>query len=160
MIPLKCLSNFWKTLEMALINCETNLILTWSANCVITNAAVNRGTTFVISDTKLYVAVVTLLTQDNVKLLQQLKSGFKRTIYCNRYHSKREPLNPPNPCLDYLIDPIYQGLNILVVFPFNTLDDRTGNSRYYVPTVKVEGYNVMVDGKNVFDPPIKNKLKT
>ena len=145
---------------MALINCETNLILTWSANCVITNAAVNRGTTFVISDTKLSVANVTLLTQDNAKLLQQLKSGLKRTIYCNRYHSKREPLNTPNPCLDYLIDSIYQGLNILLLLPFNTLDDRTGNSRYYVPTVKVEGYNVMVDGKNVFDQPIKNKLKT
>ena len=61
---------------MPLINCEINLILTWPANCVIVSTAVaNQGATFAITDTKLYVAVVTLSTQDNVKLLDQLKSG-------------------------------------------------------------------------------------
>ena len=81
MVPLKYLSNFWRTLEMPLINCEVNLILTWSANCVIvsTNVA-NQSATFTITETKFYVPVVTLSTQDNVKLLTQLKSGFKRTI--------------------------------------------------------------------------------
>ena len=81
MVPLKYLSNFWRTLEMPLINCEVNLILTWSANCVIvyTNVA-NQGATFEITETNLYVPVVTLSTQDNAKLLSQLKSGFKRTI--------------------------------------------------------------------------------
>ena len=81
MVPLKYLSNFWRTLEMALINCEVNLILIWSANCVIvyTNIAY-QGATFEITETKLYVPVVTLSTQDNAKLLQQLKSGFKRII--------------------------------------------------------------------------------
>ena len=66
---------------MPLINCKVNLILTWSANCVIvsTNVA-NQGATFTITETKLYVPVVTLSTQDNAKLLPQLKSGFKRTI--------------------------------------------------------------------------------
>ena len=77
MVPLKYLSNFWRTLEMPLINCEVNLILTWSANYVIvsTNVA-NQGATFTITKTKLYVPVVTLSTQDNAKLLTQLKSGF------------------------------------------------------------------------------------
>ena len=86
MVPLKYLSNFWRTLEIPLINCEINLILAWSANCVIvsTNVA-NQNATFAITDTKLYVPVVTLLTQDNVKLLQQLKSGFKRVINWNKY---------------------------------------------------------------------------
>ena len=81
MIPLKYLINFWRTLEMPLINCEINLTLTWSTNCVIisTNVA-NENATFEVTDTKLYVPVVTLSTQDNSKLRQQLTSGFKRVI--------------------------------------------------------------------------------
>ena len=77
-VPLKYLSNFWRTLEMLLINCEVNLILTWSKDCVITNS--EGEAKFAITETKLYVPVVTLSTQDNAKLLQQLKSGFKRAI--------------------------------------------------------------------------------
>ena len=77
-VPLKYLSNFWRTLEMPLINCKVNLILTWSKDCVITNS--NGVGKFAITETKLYVLVVTLSRQDNAKLLQQLKFGFKRTI--------------------------------------------------------------------------------
>ena len=79
--PLKYLSNFWRTLEMPLINCEVNFVLTWSANCVIiyTNVA-NQIPTFTITETNLHVPVVTLSTQDNVNLLAQSKSGFKRRI--------------------------------------------------------------------------------
>ena len=78
---------------MPLINCELNLILTWSADCVIiyTNAA-NQVPTFVITEINFYVPVVTLSTQDNAKLLSQLKSGFKRTISWNKYLSKPELL--------------------------------------------------------------------
>ena len=78
MVALKYLSNFWRTLEMPLINCEINLDLNWSKNCVI--EANNVSTTFSITDTRIYVPVVTLSTQDNAKLLEELKSGFKRTI--------------------------------------------------------------------------------
>ena len=84
-VPLKYLSNFWRTLEMPLINCEVNLILTWSKDCVITNST--GAGKFKITETKLYVPVVTLSTQDNAKLLQQLKSGFRRTINWNKYQS-------------------------------------------------------------------------
>ena len=73
MALLKHLSNFWRTLEMPLIYCEINLFLTWSTNCVISNAVSNHGATFVITDTHPYLPIVTLLTQDNVKLLQQMK---------------------------------------------------------------------------------------
>ena len=78
MVPLKYLSNFWRTLEMPLINCEIKLILTWSSTCVIvsTNNA-NQNDTFPMTDTKLYVPVVTLSTQENAKFLQLLKPGFK-----------------------------------------------------------------------------------
>ena len=74
-VPLKYISNFRRTLEMPLINCEVNLILTWSKDCVITNST-GEGK-FAITETKLYVPVVTLSTKDNAKLLQQLKSGLK-----------------------------------------------------------------------------------
>ena len=84
-VPLEYLSNSWRTLEMPLINCEVNLILTWSKNCVITNST-GEGK-FAITEAKLYVPVVTLSTKDNAKLLQQLKSGFKKTISWNNYES-------------------------------------------------------------------------
>ena len=81
MIPLKYVSNFWRTLQITLNNCKIYLILTWSTNCVIVSTdAGNQNATFEISDTKLYVLVVTFSTQDNSKLLQQLQSGFKRVI--------------------------------------------------------------------------------
>ena len=70
MVPLKYLSNFWRPLEVPLINCEVNLILTWSSTCVITDS--NGTGTFAITDTKLYIPVVTLSTQKNTKFLQQL----------------------------------------------------------------------------------------
>ena len=84
MVPLKYPSNFWRTLEMPLINCEIELILTWSRNCVIiyTNAN-DQVPTFTITETNLYVRIVTLSTQDNEILLPQLKSGFKRKISWN-----------------------------------------------------------------------------
>ena len=84
MVLLKYLSNFWRTLEMPLINCEVNLTLTWSSTCLITNST--GAGTFAITDTRLHVPVVTLSTQENTKLLQQLKSGFKRVINWNKYY--------------------------------------------------------------------------
>ena len=108
MAPLKYLSNFWRTLEMPLINCEVNLILMWSSTCVITDS--NGAGTFAITDTKLYVPVVTLSTQENTKLLQQLKSGFKRVINWNKYLSKPESFRR-NANLNYLVEPSFQGIN-------------------------------------------------
>ena len=115
MVPLKYLGNFWRTLEMPLINCVINFILTWSTNCVIvpTNVA-NQNGTFKITDTKLYVSVVILSTQDNSKLIQQLKSGFKRVIDWNKHLSKPELLRR-NPNLNHLVEPSFQGVNRLFV---------------------------------------------
>ena len=89
MVPLKYLSNFWRTLEAPLINCEVEFILTWSVGCVIiyTDLA-NQNPTFTATETTLYVSVVTLSTQDNAKLLPQWKSGFKRTTNWNKYLPK------------------------------------------------------------------------
>ena len=81
MVPLKYLSNFWRTLEMPLISCEVNFILTWSPTCVINNST--DAERFTKTDTKLYAPIITLLTQDNSKLLRQLKSSFKKAINWN-----------------------------------------------------------------------------
>ena len=104
MVPLKYLSNFWRTLEIPLVNCEVSLTLTWSPNCVITNST-GEGK-FKIADTNLYVPVVTLSTKDNEKFLEQLKSGFKRVINWNKYLSISELLRQ-NPNLNCLIDPSF-----------------------------------------------------
>ena len=135
MVPLKYLSNFWRTLAMPLINCGVDRILTWSADCVIicTDVA-EQNPTSTITETNLYVPAVTLSTQDNAKLLPQLKSGFKRTISWNKYLSKPELL-PQNPNLNNLIEPSFQGVNRLFVLAFENDEQRISNKRYYLPNV-------------------------
>ena len=160
MVPLKYLSNFWRTLEMPLINCEVNLILTWSSRCVLIATNIpNQNATSAITDTKLYVPVVTLSTQENTKFLQQLKSGFKRVINWNKYLSKPELL-AQNPNLNHLVEPSFQGVNRLFVLAFENDDHRTSDDRYYLPTVEIKDYTVMINGENFFDKPIKNNKVT
>ena len=157
MVPLKYLSNFWRTLEMALINCEVKLISAWSSTCVITNST--SAETCAIRDTKLYVPVVPLSTQDNSKLLQQLKSDFKRTVNWNKYLSKPE-LIAQNQNLNHLVEPNFQGVNRLFVLGFENDIQRTLHSGYYLPNVEIKDYNIMINGEDFFDQPIKNKKVT
>ena len=126
-VPLKYLSNFWRSLNIPLINCEVELILTWFKNTVLINKSrdPNYGAnpivleidnpedaTFQITDTKLYVPVVTLSKENDIKLLEQLKSGFKRTIKWNKYRSQMT-IQPQNNNLNYLIDPTFTNDNRL-----------------------------------------------
>ena len=157
MVPLKYLSNFWRTLEMSLINCEVNLILTWSSTCVITNS-IGAGR-FAITDARLYVPVVTLSTQENTKLLQQLKSGFKRVIDWNKYLSKPE-LIAQNPNLNHLFESSFQGVKRYFVLAFENDEQITSHSGYYLPTVEIKDYNVLINGENFFDQTIKNNKVT
>ena len=157
MVRLKYLSNFWRTLEMPLNNCEVNLILTWSSTCVITNS--DGAGTFAITDTKLYVPVVTLSTQENTKFLQQLKSGFKRVISWNKYLSKPELL-AQNPNLNHLVEPSFQGVNRLFVLAFENDNHRISTKRYYLPIVEIKDYNIMINRENFFDQSIKNNKVT
>ena len=156
-VPLKYLSNFWRTREKPLINCEVNLILTRFTDCVITNST-GEGT-FAITETKIYVPVVTLSTKDNEKLLQQPKSGFKKTISWNEYESSIKRF-PQNRYLNYLINPNFQGVNRLFVLSFENENDGTSHSTYYLPKVEIKDYNVMIDGRNIFDQPINSMSKT
>ena len=112
---------------------KLNLFLTWSAGCVrIYTDVVDQVPTFRIIETNFYVPVVTLSTQDNAKLLPQLKSGFKRTISWNKYLSKPE-LSAQNENLNHLIEPSFQGVNRLFVLAFehdNDNEQRISNKRY------------------------------
>ena len=135
---------------MPLISCEVELILTWSGNFVIisTNVA-NQNSTFTLTETNLHVPVVTLSTQDNSKLLPHLKSGFKRTISWNEYLAKPELL-AQNANLNHLVEASLQGINRLFVLAFENDTQRTSKRRCYTPNVKINDYNVMIDGKNFF----------
>ena len=100
--------------------------------------------TFTITETNLYVPIVTLSIQDNAKLLPQLKSGFKRTISWNKYFAKPELL-AQNSNLNHLIEPSFQGVNRPFVLAFEDDAQRISNKRYYISNVEIKDYNVMID---------------
>ena len=124
MVTLKYLCNFWRTLKMLLINCEINIFLTF---CIIVTRDygdnANNKPKFEITDTKVYVPVVNLSTQDNEKLLQQLKTGFKRTINWNKYQSEPK-IYTQNRYLNHLFDPCFQEVNRLFVLSFENYEYR------------------------------------
>ena len=171
-IPLNYLGNFWRSLDIPLFNCEITLILSWYKECVLVGralrgppaAAANRiesptGAKFEITDCKLYVPVVTLSAENDNKLLEQLKSGFKITIKWNKYMSQMSNQNKNN-TLNYLIDPTFSNVNRLFVLSFENEDDRTSYSKYYMPSVEITDYNVLIDDNAIFELPIKNIEET
>ena len=85
-VPLKYLSNFFRSLEMSLINCKIKLSLTWKKECVLSTDA--GDAVFIINDTKMYVAVLTLSKEDNKDFIEQQNKGFQRSIYWNEYQTK------------------------------------------------------------------------
>ena len=152
---------------MPLVNCEINFILTWSEKCVLTSevgrdkiigtssdenpqfSEINNPTnaTFKITDTKLYIPVVTLSTKDDNNFFEQLKSGFKRTIKWDKCRPERTNQTKTNP-LNHLIDPIFTELNRLHVLSFENEKERTSFSEYYVPKVEIKDFNVLIDEKS------------
>ena len=125
------------------------------------------GFEFQVTDTKLYVPVVTLSKENDIKLLEQLKSGFKRTIKWNKYRSQMTVQNNNNN-LNYLIGPTFIKANRLFVLPSaritaenNTAkDSRDSFSHYYASNVEIKDFNVLIDGKSFFDLPVNNKEET
>ena len=117
------------------------------------------GLEFQITDTKLYVPVVTLSKENDIKLLEQLKTGFKRTIKWNKYRSQIT-IQPQNNNLNYLIDPTFTNVNRLFVLPFtrdNADDNRDSFSDYYLPNFEIKDFNVLINGKSFFDLPVKKE---
>ena len=166
-IPLKYLGNFWRALNIPLISCEVSLELKWDKNCIIASleqrdiGGGNRdnaptGTTLSITDCKLYIPSVTLSKDDETKLLTNLKSGFKREIIWNKYRSQMTT-EAINNNLNILIDPTFTNVNRLFVLAYQTANDRQSFSRFYLPNVMVEDYNVIIDKLAFFDLPIKTE---
>ena len=154
---------------------KKNNILTSSENGILTSkatkdanpdadpavAAIDNPTNaiFKITDTKLYVPVVTLSTENDKIILEQLRTGFKRTIKWNKYRSEMTNQTKNNN-LNYLIDPTFTKVNRLFVLSFESENNRTSFSEYYVPSVQIKDFSVLIDGKSLFDMPIKNGEET
>ena len=145
---------------MQLFNCEINLTLTESENCfLVARTVANQVPIFIMTDTKLYVPVVTLSTQNNTKLLQQLKSGFKRTINWNKYRSTMTT-QAQNRNLEFLIDPSFKGDHRLFVLSFENENEWRSYKQYYFSTVEIKYYKVVIDRRSFLDQPVQNNLRT
>ena len=176
-VPLKYLSNFQRPLEMPLINCKVELSWKWIDNCVLTTAEIGvnadatgaDSATLEVTDAKLYVPVVTLSVEGNVKLIKHLNKGFKRPVYWKKYKiigNKVIEIAAANAEKDIreLLDSSYQGVKRLFVLAY---DNTTGDNQVYVnsfkkyffPTVKIENYNIEVDGRTFYDQPINDSIK-
>ena len=156
-----------------MINCEVPLTLTWSQNYVLTDITTQaaraaqgdnparpaiiapKNETFQTNDTKLYVTVFTLSTENDERLLEQLRTGFNRTIKWNKYRSEMTNQTENN-SLSSLIDPTLTKVNRLFVLSLENENDRTSFSKHYVPNVQMKDFHVLIDGKSFFDMPIKN----
>ena len=160
-VPLKYLSNFFRSLEMPLINCKIKLNLTWKKECVLSNQ--DGAAVFIINDTKLYVPVVTLSKEDNKDFIEQQNKGFQRSIYWNEYKTKEINENVDANVFKYInLDPSFQGVNRLFVMAYNRANDqptRNGQQKYYVPIIDLGKYNVIIDGRNFYDNPIESDIE-
>ena len=148
---------------MPLINCKIHLELNWSKNCVIPNVV--GATTFKITNTKLYVPIVTLSSKDNVKLVKLLE-GFKRPVYWNVDQTKIESRNFDNNNLTgFPLDPSFQWVRTLFVLAFDNTDngakkvERNSHKKYFLPRVNITNYNVLIDRRNFYDQPINDLVK-
>ena len=169
-VSLKYLSNFFRSLEMPLINCKIKLNLTWKKECVLStendantaNAANNP--VFVINDTKLYVPVVTLSKEDNKDFIDQQNKGFQRSIYWNEYKTKGQDEVANANTFKYIsLDPSFQGVNRLFVMTYDNVNanrsTRDGRTRYSSPAIDINKYNVIIDGRNFHDNPIESDIE-
>ena len=170
-IPLKYLGNFWRALNIPLISCEVLLELKWNKNCVITSLEQRQvdagppvvrdnaptGASLAINDCQLYRPVVTFSKDDEIKLLTNLKSGFKKEIIWNKYRSQMTT-EAINNNLNILIDPTFTNVNRLFVLAYGQVNnDRQSFSRFYLPNVMIKDYNVIIDKLAFFDLPIKTE---
>ena len=159
-VPLKYLSNFFRSLEMPLINCKIKLNLTWKKECALSTDDGNA--VFIINDTKMYVPVVTLSKEDNKDFIEQQNKGFQRSIYWNEYKTKEINENVDANVFKYInLDPSFQGVNRLFVMAYNRANGqptRNGQRKYYLPRIDLEKYNVIIDGRNFYDNPIENDI--
>ena len=158
-VPLKYLSNFWRSLDMPLINCKVEISLKWYENCILSSAG--TAAAFTITNTKLYVPIVTLKTEDNAKLTKLLSEGFKISIYWNKCKAILTDY-VANSFIRERLDASFQGVNKLFVLPYaygNNIINENSYRRYFLLRVKIENYNIEIDGRNFYDQPINDLIK-
>ena len=126
---------------------------------MLSNVAGNS--TFKITDAKRYVPVITLSREDGAKLSKLLTEGFKRSVYWNEYKVIPEKIYAANENIRILIDPSWQGINRLFVLAYLNDNTSTANSyrKYFLPRIKIENYNIEIDGRNFYDQPINDSIK-
>ena len=160
-VPLKYLSNFFRSLEMPLINYKIKLNLTWKKECVLSTGA--GEAVFIINDTKLYFPVVTLSKEDNKEFISQRDKGFQRSVYWNEYKTKEINEDADANVFKYInLDPSFQSVNRLFVMAYNRANGqptRNGRRKYYLPRIDLEKYNVIIDGRNFYDNPIESDIE-
>ena len=160
-VPLKYLSNFFRSLKMPLINCKIKLNLPWKKECVLSTDA--GDPVLIINDTKMYVPVVTLSKEDNKDFIEQQNKGFQRSIYWNEYKTKEINENTDANVFKYInLDPSFQGVNRLFVMAYNRANGqptRNGQRKYYLPRIDLEKYSVIIDGRNVYDNPVESDIE-
>ena len=145
-VPLKYLSNFFRSLEMHLINCKIKLNLTWKKECVL---SIDDGeAVFIINDTKMYVPVITLSKEDNKDFIEQQNEKFQRSIYWNEYKTKEINEDADANVFKYInLDPSSQGVNRLFVMAYNRANGqptRNGQRKYYLPRIDVEKFMLLL----------------
>ena len=160
-VTLKYLSNFFRSLEMLLINCKIKLNLTWKKECILSTG--DGDAVFIINDKKMYVPVVTLSKEDNKDFIEQQNNRFQRSIYWNEYKTKEINENADSNVFRYInLDPPFQGVNRLFVMAYNRANGqptRNGRQKYYLPRIDLEKYNVIIDGRNFYDNSIESDIE-
>ena len=160
-VPLKYLSNFFRSLEMPLINCKIKLNLTWKKKCVLSPDA--GDAVFLINDTKMYIPVVTLSKEDNKDFIEQQNKGFQRSIYWNEYKTKGQDKDANANEFKYInLDLSFQGVNRLFVMAYSRADNqptKDGQRKYYLPKIDLKKYNVIIDGRSFYDNPIESDIE-
>ena len=159
-IPLKYHINFWRPLDLPVINCKVKIDLKCLRNCVLIEEDDHIiSISFTINSTKFYAPVVTLSINDNIKFLESIKQGFKREISCNKCRSEKTTQTNNNN-LDYLIDRTFININRFFLLSFkNGYNDPTRYSfdKCYMPSVEIKDFNALIDNKPFFDQPVKCK---
>ena len=160
-VTLKYLSNFWRSQEMPLINCNANPELNWIEDWILFSAG--DSAKFTITDAKFYVTIVTLSTKDNINLTKQWSDGFKRPVYWNNYLTIPAKVIHNETNIYELLRASFQGARRLFVLAYDATDDNEAgtkdNKNDFLPRAKVENCNALIDGRNFYDQPINDLIK-
>ena len=163
-VPLKYLSNFWRSIAIQSINCKIHLELNWIEDCILSDGG--DSAKFKITDAKLHVPIATLSIKYEVSLTKQLSDGFKRSLYWNKYQTVPAKVINQGTNIYELLSASFQGVKRLFVLAYaiaaNAANNKAGikdNNKYFLLREKIENYNVLFDGRHFYDQPVNDLIK-